>query len=176
MAACEEGPGLFRPAGVGERVVAAFLLVRKLGIAKLDRPLLDVEAELGKVERQFLEPPEEPDERDPVVGREIAPKHRMLVAVGEIAQGVADVFAAHRLAVELRAHVGERPRVRFRPVDLAALGLKLPSVFGDDSNADDIDREGVRDELGIEPVFHAGRTIRKYFRLIQFFASALEKM
>jgi hypothetical protein len=39
----EERPGLFRPAGVGERVMAAFLLVRKLRIAKLNRPLLDVE-------------------------------------------------------------------------------------------------------------------------------------
>jgi hypothetical protein len=64
MKAREERPGLFRPASVGERVVAACLLVRKLGIAKLDRPLLDVEAELRKVERQFLEAAEKPDERD----------------------------------------------------------------------------------------------------------------
>ena len=51
----QERPSLFRPAGVGEGVVAAFRLVGQFGIAKLDRPLLDVETELGKVERQFLE-------------------------------------------------------------------------------------------------------------------------
>jgi hypothetical protein len=34
----------------------------RLGIAKLNRPLLDVEAELGKVERQFLEAAEKPDD------------------------------------------------------------------------------------------------------------------
>jgi hypothetical protein len=70
MEAREERPSLFRPAGVGERVVAAFLLVRKLRIAKLNRPLLDVEAELGEVEWQLLEAAEKPDERDPVIGWE----------------------------------------------------------------------------------------------------------
>jgi len=44
MEAREKGPSLFRPARVCERVVAAFLLVRKLRITKLNRPLLDVEA------------------------------------------------------------------------------------------------------------------------------------
>ena len=64
MEACEKPPSLFRPAGVGERVMTALFLVRKLRIAKLNRPLLDVEAELGKVERQFLEAAEKPDQRD----------------------------------------------------------------------------------------------------------------
>jgi hypothetical protein len=44
MEAREERPSLFRPAGVGQRVMATSLLVRKLRIAKLNRPLLDVEA------------------------------------------------------------------------------------------------------------------------------------
>jgi hypothetical protein len=65
------------------------------------------------VERQFLEAAEKPDERNPVIGREIAPEHRMLVAVSEVAQRVADVFAAHPLAVELGAHIFERPWVAF---------------------------------------------------------------
>jgi hypothetical protein len=135
-------------------VVAAFLLVRKLRIAKLNRPLLDVEAKLGKVERQFLKAAEKPDERDPVIGRETAPEHRMLVAIGEIAQREADVFAAHPLAVELRAHIFERPQARLGPVRLVALGVKFPSVLSDDPDADEIDRERPRDELGVDPVFH----------------------
>ena len=125
MEARQERPSLFGPAGLGERVVAACLLVRKLRIAKLDRPLLDVETELGKVERQFLEAAKKPDECDPVIGRKIAPEHRMLVAIGEIAQCVADLLAAHLLAVELWAHIFERPRACLRPGDLASLRIKL---------------------------------------------------
>jgi hypothetical protein len=64
-------PCFSRPAGVGQRMVTGLLLVRKLGIAKLDRPLLDVEAELGKAEGQLFEAAEEPDECAPVIGREI---------------------------------------------------------------------------------------------------------
>ncbi len=155
MEAREERPGLFRPAGVGERVVAAFLLVGQLRIAKLDRPLLDVEAELRKVERQFVEPAKQPDERDPVEGRKIAPEDGTLVAMGEIAERVADRLAADPLALELRADVFERPWIRLRPVDLAALGVKLAPVLVDEPDADEVDRERMRDELGVEPVFHA---------------------
>ena len=86
MEICEERPGLARPASVSERVVAVLLLVGQLRIAELDRPLLDVEAELRIVERQLLETAEEPHERDPVVGREIAPEHGMLVVIGEDAE------------------------------------------------------------------------------------------
>ncbi len=46
MEAGEERSGLARPIGVGKRVVAVPPLMGQLRIAELDRPLLDVEAEL----------------------------------------------------------------------------------------------------------------------------------
>ena len=64
-------------------------------------------------------------------------------------------LAADPLSVELRAHVFERPSVRLRPVDLAALRIKLPPILSDEPDADEIDCERVRDELCVEPVFHA---------------------
>ena len=66
--------------------MAVLLLMGQRRIAELDRPLLDVEAELRIVERQLLEAAEEPHERDPVVGREIAPERGMLVVIGEDAE------------------------------------------------------------------------------------------
>ena len=40
---------------------------------------------------------------------------------------------------------------------LVALGIELPPVLGDEPDADEIDRERPRDELGVEPVFHGRR-------------------
>ena len=154
MEVCEERPSLARPAGVGERVVAVPLLVGQLRIAELDRPLLDVEAELRIVERQHLQAAEEPHERDPVIGWEIAPEHGMLVVIGEDAERVTNLLEAHALALKLRAYVLEDPRARLRPVDFAALRIKLPPVLGDEFDADEIDGERLCDELGVDPVFH----------------------
>jgi hypothetical protein len=60
MKVCEECPSLARPAGVGERVVAVPLLVGQLRIAELDRPLLDVEAELRIGNGSCSRPPKSP--------------------------------------------------------------------------------------------------------------------
>ena len=78
----------------------------------------------------------------------------MLVVIGEVAQAVADLLGAHRLAVELRAHVLERPRTGLRPVDFAALRIKLSAILGDEADADEVDSERLRNELGVDPVFH----------------------
>jgi hypothetical protein len=50
MEAGEKHPRLPRPSRVVERMVPAALLMRQFRIAELDRPLLDVEAELRIVD------------------------------------------------------------------------------------------------------------------------------
>ena len=59
------------------------------------------------------------------------------------------------------AHVLEHPRARLRPVDFAALRIKLPPVLSDEADADEIDGERLCDELGVDPVFHRADAPRK---------------
>jgi hypothetical protein len=50
----EKCPGFLRPSRVVQRMVPGALLVGQFGIAEFDRPLFDVETELGMVKRQFM--------------------------------------------------------------------------------------------------------------------------
>ena len=111
-------------------------LARQLRIAQLDSPLFDVETQLREVKRQLVHVAEQPSERDPVVSREIPPEHRALVVLDEAANGVADLDAPHCRARKLRPHGLKRPLARFRPVDLAALGIELTAVLGHEPDVD----------------------------------------
>src|SRR4029077_16573473 len=150
----EERPRRLRPARVGKGVVTRSLLVWQFVIAQFDRPLLDVQAELRERERQVVDAAEQPAKGDPVVSGEISPEHRVLVRVDELANAVADVLARHSRARELRAHGLERPVAPLGPIALAALGIEFPAVFGDQSDADQIDGVRPLDELGVHPIFH----------------------
>src|SRR5260221_7369780 len=129
-------------------------LMGKFGVAQLQGPLPKVEAVLGEIEGQFAHAPEQPAERDPIVGREVAPELWRLVALGEAADGVADLFALHADAVELRLDVLEGPLVGGRPVHLVALGVVLAPILGDQADADHVDGIGLIDELGVDEVLH----------------------
>jgi hypothetical protein len=48
----------------------------------------------------------------------------------------------------------ERSRACLGPFRLVALGIKLPPFLSDHADADEVDGEGLRDELGVGPVFH----------------------
>jgi hypothetical protein len=125
------------------------------GAAIPDRPLFDVQTKLRIVEWQLVQAAKQPAKRHPVISGKVAPEDRVLVSVGELPERIADFEALHRLAVELRAHVLQRPQVCLRPVHLVALGIELAPVFGDETDADEIDRVRYRDELGVDPIFHA---------------------
>src|ERR1700730_6152832 len=152
--ASKKSPGIPRPSGVEQRMVPGAQLVRQFRIAQFDRPLFDVQTKLWIVERQFIHASEQPIERDPVVSGKIAPEHGMLVPIGELAHGIADFLAHHPLAVELGAHVLQSPQTCLRPVDLVAFGIELATVFGDETDTDQINGVRSRDELGVDPIFH----------------------
>src|SRR6202008_3768134 len=70
------------------------------------------------------------------------------------AHGVADFFARHAWAFQLRPHVLLGPEAGVRPVDLAALGVELAAVLRHQAEADQVEAVGALDELGFDPVFH----------------------
>ena|SRR6516162_8068893 len=61
--------------------------------ARFSVTLFDVQTKLRILERKFIHASEQPIERDPVVSGEIAPEHRILVPIGELAHGIADFLA-----------------------------------------------------------------------------------
>jgi hypothetical protein len=130
-------------------------LVGQFRIAQFDGPLFDIQTKLRIVERKLIHASEQPNERDPVVGRKVSPEHGVLVPVGKSANGIADVLSPHAFAVELGAHVLQRPLTGLRPIDLAALGIELATVFGHEADTDQINGARFLDKLGVDPIFHA---------------------
>ena len=78
----------------------------------------------------------------------------MLVAIGELPHRIADLHALRGPAAELRTHVCKRPQIGLRPIDLVALRVEFAAVFGNKTDADEIDGVGRGNEFGVEPISH----------------------